>query len=110
MKIPNADQAIIPKEKLREYLLSPSHPVGKFKAAFFKIMGYTIENWDELETAIRSIVSQDVIQVTHSNFGDKYEVRGEIIGPSGTKAWLVSVWIIRDGDTRPYFVTAYPGE
>jgi hypothetical protein len=34
MKLPNAERAEAPPEKLRDYLLSPSHPVGRFKARF----------------------------------------------------------------------------
>ena len=36
MKLPNADKAIISSEKLRDYILSPIHPIGRFKAAFLK--------------------------------------------------------------------------
>lgn len=45
MKLPERDRAIIDAEKLRDYLLSPSHPVGRFKAAFFASLGYTQANW-----------------------------------------------------------------
>jgi len=41
VKLPNADQAFIDPAKLRDYLLSPTHPVGRFKAPFFAAMGYT---------------------------------------------------------------------
>lgn len=34
MRIPNADRAVIEPAKLRGYVLSRSHPVGRFKAAF----------------------------------------------------------------------------
>jgi hypothetical protein len=42
-----------------------------------------------------------------SSFGEKYEVRGEIVGPSG-RAVVVTVWIILEGEDVPRFVTAYP--
>jgi hypothetical protein len=35
MNLPAADRALIQPEKLRDYLLSTEHPVGRFKAAFF---------------------------------------------------------------------------
>jgi hypothetical protein len=57
LKLPNADKAIIPPEKLRDYILSSSHPVGKFKAAFFKSLGYSGDNWQQLEAGIRSIIN-----------------------------------------------------
>ncbi len=54
MKLPNADQAIIPPEKIRDYLLSSSHPIGKFKAVFFKSIGYNEDNWQQLVLRPRS--------------------------------------------------------
>jgi hypothetical protein len=30
--IPDADQALVPKEKLYDYALSPDHPTGRHKA------------------------------------------------------------------------------
>jgi hypothetical protein len=35
MKLPNGDRALIEPEKVRDYLLSTTHPVGRFKAAYF---------------------------------------------------------------------------
>ena len=43
-----------------------------------------------------------------SPFGQKYEVRGELVGPNGRRAWIVSVWIILVGEQAPRFVTAFP--
>ena len=34
---------------------------------------------------------------------------GRITGPSGTQRPLPTVWIVRDGEVSPRFVTAYPG-
>ena len=33
MKLPNADQALIESTKLRNYLLSPNHPIARFGQA-----------------------------------------------------------------------------
>ena len=41
MKLPNASRATIDAAKLRDYLLSPAHPVGRFKAPFFAALGYS---------------------------------------------------------------------
>ena len=35
MKLKNAQRAVIDPAKLHSYLLSATHPVGRFKAAFF---------------------------------------------------------------------------
>jgi hypothetical protein len=52
MKLPNYKDAYIPVEKLRDYLLSESHPEGGPKAAFFELIGYSKERVVELEAAI----------------------------------------------------------
>jgi len=110
MKLPNINQAIVPSEKLRDYLLSFSHPVGKFKAVFFRTLGYTDKNWQQLELAIRSLLKQDAFERERTNFGQKYEIRGTIVGPSGKQANIITIWIIREGEEVPRFITAYPGD
>jgi len=53
--------------------------------------------------------SGDVALGSASEYGQKYIVRGDLRGPSGRTARIISVWIVRRGDTVPRFVTAYPG-
>ena len=40
MKIPNANAAFVPPEKLTGYLLALAHPVGGPKARFFRAHGF----------------------------------------------------------------------
>jgi hypothetical protein len=40
MKLPNAENVIIPQRKIVDYLLSPTHRVGRSKADFFTHFGY----------------------------------------------------------------------
>ncbi|MDZ7833210.1 MAG: hypothetical protein U5L07_15780 [Desulfobacterales bacterium] len=110
MKLPNADQAIIPTEKLQNYLLSPNHPVGKFKAAFFRAIGYTNDNWQQLESEIRALLTLDAYASKSTDYGQKYEIRGYISSPLGGKVNIVTVWIIRVEEQIPHFITAYPGD
>jgi hypothetical protein len=49
MKLPEAQRAVIAAAKIRDYLLSTSHPVGRFKAPFFASLGYTVADWQRLE-------------------------------------------------------------
>lgn len=51
--LPNADRAEIDRGKLQDYLLSPTHPVGRFKARFFAALGYSSEGWRELAADLR---------------------------------------------------------
>lgn len=41
MKLPNAELAIVPEQKITLYLLDPTHPVGGSKASFFLRFGFT---------------------------------------------------------------------
>lgn len=109
MKLPGADRAIVDGAKVRDYLLSPEHPVGRFKAAFFASVGYTRQDWEQLQRDFVSIVaSADATLGKTSAFGQKYEVRGRIIGPTGRRFEVVTVWIVLRGESAPRFVTAYP--
>ena len=110
VKLPNAENAITQKEKLQDYLLSQSHPIGRFKAAFFRSLGYSSDNWEALERDIRNLLSNEVEKSQETEYGNKFEVRGEICGPSGLRAKIVTVWIVRKGNEFPRFITAYPGE
>jgi len=110
LKIPNADQAIIDPAKLRDYLLSPSHPIGRFKAVFFHRLGYTQSDWQRLELDLRSQhLPMDARQMQAHPFGQTYEIAANLAGPSGMIAVVSSIWIVLDGEDRPRLITAYPG-
>ncbi|MGJ0515691.1 MAG: DUF6883 domain-containing protein [Methylomicrobium sp.] len=109
MKLPNKDKAIIPPEKLRDYVLSSSHPVGKFKAEFFQSLGYTAENWERMEADIRSLLENDATRNERTEYGQKFEVRGQIVSPSLRSAEIVTAWIVLKDESVPRFITAYPG-
>ncbi len=109
MRLPVAERAIIDAAKIRDYLLSPLHPVGRFKATFFGGIGYSRDDWERLARDIRAIVNvEEATPRESSRFGQKYEVRGTLVGPSGFQARVVTVWIILNGEHAPRFVTAFP--
>jgi hypothetical protein len=109
LRIPNAERAVIEPVKLHAYLLSRNHPIGRFKAAFFQALGYSSENWRQLEEDLRSRhLSQDATAETPSPYGQKYVIRATLVGPSDTSAEVVSVWVVRTGEDFARFVTAYP--
>ena len=110
MKLPNADRAVIPREKLQGYLLSSVHPLGKFKAAFFRSLGYNTLLWKRLEKDFRSILGNDAKYGEQTDYGQKFEVRGRIVGPTGKAFFIVTVWIVLTGEDFPRFITAFPGE
>ncbi len=52
MRLPNAEYAVVDKAKVREYLLSTEHPVGRFKARFFRAHCYSTTEWTLLRDAL----------------------------------------------------------
>ena len=111
MRLPNSDRAIIDSQKLHGYLLSTSHPVGRFKARFFAALGYSADEWQVLEADLRiQHLSQDAEPGEATPHGQPYTIRAILKGPNGESALVVSVWFIRPSTEEPHFVTAYPGD
>ena len=110
MRLPNAAAAIIPADKLHDYLLSPEHPIGRYKATFFRSLGYGPEGWETLQTDIRALLGGDAEELESTDYGKKYGITGSLTGPNGRSAPVVSIWIILVGENVPRFVTAYPEE
>lgn len=110
MKLPGGERAIIDPHKLRDYILSRVHPVGRFKAAFFGSLGYEIGNWQDLDRALRTAATQaDAEPEERTTYGQKYRMRSTLEGPGGRSADIVSVWIILHHETTPRLVTVMPG-
>lgn len=108
--LPNSDRAIIEPAKLRDYLLSDVHPVGRFKARFFHAFGYRADGWKVLhDDLLRLVVTYEAKPGQASAAGQKFEVSGTLTGPNGRTGVIVSVWILRIGEDAPRFITAYPG-
>jgi hypothetical protein len=96
LPIPNADRAVIEPTKLHDYLLSRTHPIGRFKAAFFQALGYSSEDWRQLEADLRSQhLPKGAAADEPTPYGRKYVIRATLIGPGGASAALVSVWVVR---------------
>ena len=109
MQIPNADRAVIDPSKLRDYLLSSTHSVGRFKAPFFFSLGYSAAYWARLEADLRSQhLRHDAVAVPPTQYGQKYIIRATLVGPAGRSARIVTVWVVRAGEDFARFVTAYP--
>lgn len=111
MRLPWAAWAVVDSAKLTEYLLSTTHPVGRFKAAYFERLGYFPEDWLLLEAALLDLsLSGTVERIEETPYGRKYRVRGMIEPPIGGTITLVTAWIVPTGLNTPRFVTAFPGE
>lgn len=110
MLLPNADDAVIDPAKLRDYLLSTEHPLGRFKARFFAALGFSADRWEELESAFRTQhLTQEAEPMAIVSGGQKFRIRAILIGPNAESAAVVSIWFTQTGEAVPRFVTAYPG-
>lgn len=109
MRPPNPDMAIVDEAKVREYLLSTTHPVGRFKAVFFFRLGFTQGALTELRGAlIRDHAHSEAQDAGSSAWGQKFRIHVGLAGPRGTIADATSIWIARSGESAARFVTAYP--
>lgn len=111
MKLPNGEQAIIDERKVREYLLSPSHPVGRFKLKFFAGIGFGPASWRPFIATLAELAEKGEARIAEEGeFGRKYSVSGLLTGPRGRAVSVVSVWIFEHGSDKPRLVTVYPTE
>jgi hypothetical protein len=108
--LPNADRAEIDPRKLHGYLLSQTHPVGRFKARFFAALGYSVERWHEFEADLRiQHLTQEAQAGESKPEGQVFTIRAILKGPTGQSAVVLSVWFVPAAGGSPRFVTAYPG-
>ena len=100
---------MVEPSKVRDYLLSPSHPVGRFKAVVFNALGYSQDNWPRLrdDLFLHGQSAQARLAET-SIHGQKYLVSDTPTGPGGRSGAFVSVWLIEPEAAAPRFLTAYP--
>lgn len=99
----------MPEEKLTGYLLSATHPLGRWKCGFFHALGYHVERWKVLAADLTRMARAGSVQeVLHTEYGAKYVIDGTLSGPNGRTASVRTIWVIDAGREEPRFVTAYP--
>jgi hypothetical protein len=109
VKLPGADRAVVDERKVRDYLLSRSHPIGRFKAAFFARAGFEAENWRDLASQLRELaIRGDATRGETSEYGAKYIISGILKGPRGLDLEVTTVWLVPTGGDAPRLVTVYP--
>lgn len=108
MRIPGAERAIIPREKIVDYLLDLDHPDGGPKARLLASLGFDAARPEEFETAMRSQhLTAEAQSGRPSPFGQKYEVTATLDGPVG-RIVATSVWIVLVNEDCPRLVTLVP--
>lgn len=109
MKLPNHQQAVIPREKIVDYLLSPTHRDGRSKAEFFTRFGFSREDWETLAAALFDhAAAYEVAKIESSPFGSRYVIEGAITSPDGRNPGVRVVWFVETDMEIPRLATAYP--
>jgi Domain of unknown function (DUF6883) len=107
----SARDAIIPPDKLRDYVLSTTHPDGRGKAEYLGRLGYSQDAFGQLDADLRAqVLSREAQPGRASRYGQKYEILGSLTGPNGNTARVRTIWIILTGETAPRLVTLIPAE
>jgi len=105
MKLPN--DTLIASEKLTQYLLVLRK--HNDKSSWLSQAGYTTENWQVLENDLRQqILSFDAMPTDRTEYGQMYEIRGNLTGPNHQTLAVVTVWMTEFAMAVTKFITMYP--
>ena len=76
MKLPNAERAIVPITKLRDYSLNAAHPEGGHKARVFRsALGFTTSDAERLRRMILgAIQSNEAMEQRPNAYGRRFVV------------------------------------
>ena len=103
LKLPNAENAILPEPKFTKYLFDENSEKGYPKGrAFTDRLGYGIDNWQKLQKALKEGTTQYPATFKgNEGFGDRYEQKMVLYGLKDTPANVIVAWIQKaDGTTK----------
>ena len=87
VKLPNADKAVVERDKVAGYLLNAAHPDNGGKAAFFEGLGFRRSEPEILTKALRKLACQtEITESATSPHGEKYVIVGQVESPTGKAA------------------------
>lgn len=93
MGMPHREHLVVEASKLADYLLSPTSPRGKDKAAFFQRFGYTIANMAQFAEALKEHgQTHQVTSTIETPYGRRYYVEGPVRSPDGRNPIVRTVW------------------
>jgi len=106
MKLPR--DVVIPREKLTANLLVLQTKNDKSK--FLAQAGFTLQNPDALEAAIRRLIGEnDAVQDRADEYGTFYRVTGLLYGVTDDLD-MITIWIHEAKDSRYRFITLKPNK
>jgi hypothetical protein len=107
-RVPRADEAVVPEDKLARYALDPEHPRGRHKARVFSAaLGIGRGDWRYLrDQLIDSVTDAPVLGTRITPFGVLYETLALVDGLNGTTAPVAAIWIVEE-DHPPRLVSTW---
>jgi|SRR3989442_9425945 len=107
-KLPNAEHAQVPLEKLRDYALNPLHDEGKHKArVFLTALGFTQADAERLsEMVFEAAQTGEAVEGKLLPEGQMYVLDFSVKGQHGAVA-IRTAWIVETGKDFPRLVTCY---
>lgn len=107
-RVPRADEAVVPEDKLARYALDPKHPRGRHKARVFSAaLGIERADWRYLrDQLIDSVAEAPVLGTRVTPFGVLYETLALVDGLNGTTAPVAAIWIVEE-DHPPRLVSTW---
>jgi len=106
--LPNAHQAIVPVEKLRDYSLNAAHPRGRNKA---RVFAATLDLRQDGAEWLARVIREEVVkcparELSDEGFGSRFEV-DMVVRQEGRSARVRTGWIIRAGEILPRLTTCF---
>lgn len=107
-RLPNAGHAVLNLRKLEDYCLDHSHARGRHKArVFLQALGVQRDHasWFR-DVLLKGVQDQAATALATDAFGSRWSVDIPVTrhGRSGV---VRTVWIVRNGETFPRFVTCW---
>lgn len=105
MRIP--EDSIIPDAKITDYLLVQK--ARNDKSRFLAQAGFTQENAEALKLAIQmQAIGAEAVEDRSNEYGTFYQVEGDLIGATGVRLSVVTIWLERQIDGKFQFITLKP--
>ena len=106
-RLPNYKNAIIPKDKIGNYLLNPSNKNNQGKAKLFNNIGYNMQNKQRLKEDLLNGIKRNKAKLDKETvYGKTYNVYMQL--GINKKIKIKTVWKVNNKETR--FITAFPEE
>jgi hypothetical protein len=111
--LPNFVEAEIDPEKFYRYSMDPMNIGSQSKWIAFEEIGYNVHDDESRWNAAQNVIEQlkdslpDVPAKPGktTQYGQRYQVRTQITGPTGKMGTLVTIWQIDVGNNVPRLIT-----